>query len=300
MKRLIGLRKSIGYTLEYVAEQVGMTPDTIDQWETGQEKPSIQALRDLAVVYGVCVEDLLGTNPLKMERIATVLEYRAGGKKGTHDGYWGDLGLLLPGAEKSIWYPITSDTEAMVTLRLSVADEDDWLFVPTLRSRFLMLRPSAFRQIRLLHDDGDQPIDDWNMTWDCAGMPLETYRGLMEYVTDDPSFKETTSEKFRRMIETLVGVDENKERVEQTTLFTRVHDTAGKMFTYEAKEETLAQIALQYGPDSMPTIICLPDMHEPSHRYYPAGQICLIDAPLLSIMTGARKVRRPNARRLDA
>lgn len=65
----------------------------------------------------------------------------------------------------------------MVTFRLPLADEDDWLWVPTLRNRFLIMKPSAFRQIQLLHDDGDQPIDDWDITWDCDGLPLRPTEG---------------------------------------------------------------------------------------------------------------------------
>lgn len=122
----------------------------------------------------------------------------------------------------------------------------------------------------------------------------------MEYITDDPNFQQTTSETFRRRIEMPEGCDDDdREKFEHATLLTHVYDTIGKVFAYEAEELALWQLALYQGSEALPAIISLPDMHEPSYRYYAARQICLIDVPILSVMGGAAKERRMEAEGIE-
>lgn len=44
-----------------LAERIGTTQRTISYWENGQTQPDLSALVDLAQVFDVSVDDLLGT-----------------------------------------------------------------------------------------------------------------------------------------------------------------------------------------------------------------------------------------------
>ena len=56
---LYGLRKKAGLTQEQVGMLVGVSPKAVSKWENGRAKPTTNALRKLAQLYGVSVEKLL-------------------------------------------------------------------------------------------------------------------------------------------------------------------------------------------------------------------------------------------------
>lgn len=53
-------RKSQGLTLEELAEKIVSKPNTISGWETGLRRVNLDSLAEIAEVYGVRPEDLLG------------------------------------------------------------------------------------------------------------------------------------------------------------------------------------------------------------------------------------------------
>ena len=52
------MRKSRGYTQEYLASLVGAKQSTVAGWETGRSRPSMKRIISLASVYGVTVDDI--------------------------------------------------------------------------------------------------------------------------------------------------------------------------------------------------------------------------------------------------
>lgn len=58
------LRKSCGYSQEFVASHLNITRQTYSHYETGRITPPVNSLYNLAKLYGIAVEDL-------MERIVT-------------------------------------------------------------------------------------------------------------------------------------------------------------------------------------------------------------------------------------
>ena len=90
MKRLRELRESLRLTQEELAKSLNTTQQTIARWESGKSQPNISALKDLAVIFGTSVDDLL--------------EYSKSGKKmysathwligKEHDGLWGHDDVL--------------------------------------------------------------------------------------------------------------------------------------------------------------------------------------------------------------
>ena len=64
MKIIEKLRDARRYSAEQLGEMLKVSADTIIRWETGNLKPTIQNLKDLALIFGVSVEDLQGIHPL--------------------------------------------------------------------------------------------------------------------------------------------------------------------------------------------------------------------------------------------
>lgn len=58
--RLLSMRNKCGMTQRQVASYVGVTDKAVSKWETGTSKPTTNALRKLAELYGVSVDDMLG------------------------------------------------------------------------------------------------------------------------------------------------------------------------------------------------------------------------------------------------
>ena len=58
--RLLSMRNKCGMTQRQVASYFGVTDKAVSKWETGTSKPTTNALRKLAELYGVSVDDMLG------------------------------------------------------------------------------------------------------------------------------------------------------------------------------------------------------------------------------------------------
>lgn len=57
--RLLSMRNKCGMTQRQVASYVGVTDKAVSKWETGASKPTTNALRRLAELYGVSIDDML-------------------------------------------------------------------------------------------------------------------------------------------------------------------------------------------------------------------------------------------------
>ena len=57
---LKGLRKMVGLSQAQLAEKLGTTQKTVSHWETGYTEPSIAQLIDLANIFKVTLDDLVG------------------------------------------------------------------------------------------------------------------------------------------------------------------------------------------------------------------------------------------------
>lgn len=55
-------RENCGLTQKQVAVDLGISVQAVSYWETGERKPSYESLFQLADLYGVSLDDLLGRN----------------------------------------------------------------------------------------------------------------------------------------------------------------------------------------------------------------------------------------------
>jgi transcriptional regulator with XRE-family HTH domain len=68
-KRLSQLRKEKNWSLQYTANQLGIAKSTYAGYESGYRQPSLEALKELAVLFETSVDYLLGmTESCQSER----------------------------------------------------------------------------------------------------------------------------------------------------------------------------------------------------------------------------------------
>ena len=59
-KRIVAHRKRLGMTQDQLAEKMGITAQAVSKWENDQSCPDISALPELADIFGITVDALLG------------------------------------------------------------------------------------------------------------------------------------------------------------------------------------------------------------------------------------------------
>ena len=63
-ENILQFRKALGLSQEQLAEQVGVSRQSISKWETGQSSPELDKLVVLSRVFGISTDELLGnTHP---------------------------------------------------------------------------------------------------------------------------------------------------------------------------------------------------------------------------------------------
>ncbi|SFG88187.1 Helix-turn-helix [Desulfotomaculum arcticum] len=60
LKRLSELRKSKKWSLQYIADQLGIAKSTYAGYESGYREPSLEAMKKLANLFGTSVDYLVG------------------------------------------------------------------------------------------------------------------------------------------------------------------------------------------------------------------------------------------------
>ncbi len=61
--RISYYRRKLGLSQEELGERLGVSPQTIERWEAGEESPSVDRLARLRTIFGVSVDEILGLTP---------------------------------------------------------------------------------------------------------------------------------------------------------------------------------------------------------------------------------------------
>lgn len=325
MKRLKELRQSARYSQEHLAEMLDTTQQTIARWETGAVEPSLRKLRDLALIFGVSVDDLLGENPLAA-RPPTTAYHLLG--DGTTDGFWGHVGLLLDGRETTSWFPVTATTFAHLSDGLS--EGLDWIAFPTLANKIVACRPENLRNIAFLDEAADGPEGDWVQDHPYEGLPLETYRAfaklsdapfdkaqwahaadILERRDDEGALEPRDAETWQTMSERLASAVFEGEASEPflshvvqafvkgglhdpdayyaLLYHTQVHLAGGETHAFWAEGESLTALLsdIEHGDPSR--LIRLEQFGGGAENYFPAGRIAAVVMPLIEVMDAERE-----------
>lgn len=285
MTRIRELRKSHNYTQQQLAEMLKTTQQTIARWESGRAEPNLSALRDLAMIFGTSVDDLLGRNPLSKK--ITSNSYYVFNPDPHSDGFWGHVGLLLTGESKTKWFPITLSTAEELGAFLANADPGDWVLISTLKNRMLAVNPSLVRRIWLLDDACDEP-DDWSeeAKEDYDGLPMEFYRGLDAHFSSGEEDLETTaSETFRSIISDYVREKElDEESANKLLHYSTIYLSDGTQATYWAEPKDLYELVFNIDSETVPALIGIDSYGGGFESYYPSNKVALVEMPLLDLV----------------
>lgn len=293
MKRLKALRQSNNYTQQDLAERLKTTQQTIARWESGKAEPSMSALRDIALIFGTSVDDLLEINPFSDKITTTNYHNYRVDEDSLSDGFWGHLGLLLPGQTHTNWFPITQSTAeyASKTLR-NIETDEQWLWITTLNNRVLAINPTKTKRIWLLDDAYDAPGNDWHFDIkdDIEGNPLELYRGLSTYFSGTERDMEEFSEDFKKVLESFIkNNDFDEDSAFKYLHYTTIYMTDGYSTSYWANPEQLHELTFDIGLEAVPKIINIDAIHSDFESYYPSSNICVVAMPLIDIIDAAKE-----------
>lgn len=70
--RILQFRKALGLSQEQLAEQIGVSRQSISKWETGQSTPELDKLVALSKVFGISTDELLGNNVKNLGDVVSV------------------------------------------------------------------------------------------------------------------------------------------------------------------------------------------------------------------------------------
>lgn len=286
MNKIKKLREQLGLSQSRLAEMLETTQQTIGRWENGKAEPSIKSLRDLALIFGTSVDELLGDSLFSETIVSTHITHIFRNEPDV-DGFWGNLGILLRDMEKSIWFPITASE--VQRLRNCLSSDRGWLVASTLNNRLLIINMLNISKLWFVNDDADAPADDWDLSpEEYNGYPLEVYRGLYDYFYDD-NWAENTSKGFRETIEEIIS--ENQYGPDEVAIklhYTTVYQTNAAPFSFYADASHLNSI-FDAAEDGAPSeVIHIDAVDREFECFFASKNISLIDMPLLELMEEAK------------
>jgi transcriptional regulator with XRE-family HTH domain len=281
MKKLKELRVAANYTQEQLAEKLRVSQQTIARWESGKAEPSIKALRDIAVLFGTSVDDLL-----EMGRSKITTNHYLPDNARNQDGFWGHIGLMLPNEAKSAWFPITSGESRRVMQNLQ-GTESGWVTVSTLNNRVLAFNPSSFKKISLVDDNEDQISDDWDVTWDgYQGYSPEIYKALEMRLSDaysDEEFNTEYSDAIRETVDEIIKDNQLSDgRRESLVLHTHIHHTDGMTSSFIGEPNDLIQIS-ECAEDEVGNVFSIAESGCGRYFFFASSSVRLIDMPQTKI-----------------
>ena len=320
MKQLKKLRESSNYSQQDIATMLNTTQQTIARWEGGKAEPGLAALRDLALIFGTSVDDLLGISGGR--KIASTTHHIFA--KDERDGFWGHIGLRIDD-RPSIWFPVTAGTAQEVTSALvNVESTDAWISFETLANRFVAFRPTALRKVWLLDDDCDQIDGDWELDLPYQGLPLEMYRAfdrLYDHPIGETAWKEASAaipkegprgeptggdpEKWRAFVNKLADAFDGEaseafllsvaetyatERLyEEDRFFRYMHHTKirfadGAIDEFWAEPADLSAFAFELDLEEVPRMVRLAHLDLSAEPYYSTTRLAAVVMPLIDLM----------------
>ncbi|MCO6515077.1 MAG: helix-turn-helix transcriptional regulator [Snodgrassella sp.] len=284
MEKLKNLRKLYNYKQKDLAARLGVKSKDISDWELNKSQPELKILRDIAVIFGTSVYDLLNND------VVTITSWQPWNTDKRIDSFWGHIGILLYNSNVIKWYPVTSATANKVECDLHDDQPDTQtkiLAVETLNNRVLFINKSKIKKISLLGDSSDMP-KDWELPWDgYQGLGAEEYYNLIEeYFFNYEHFCENTSEKLQIIIDELI----KKNRITEDNVLELINDVY--IYFHDNTTETISIGDASALFDSimdiefeMSRFIHFED-HNGEIHFIPIENIGLIDTPLYLYKTG--------------
>lgn len=278
MDRIKQLREELCITQKRLADLLETTQQTIARWEKGHVEPNIKALKDMAVIFGTSVDTLLSETPL------TDVSHSKIAETSSQKAFWGHLGVAIPNAEHTQWYPISAHVKTRISHDLT--STRNWMAVTTLNNRVLVMNLENIVRVALLDDDADPPSGDWKLRADeHRGLPLEIYKGMDDYARERDCWDRETSEKFRESVKNSVqelnlGQEDLMDKLHKTTVYQSNGDASSIWFEPKDLQKLLTQAEL----GTVKKTIRMKDYGNSLENIFNPDLLSIIDMPLIDLI----------------
>lgn len=207
---------------------------------------------------------------------------------GEDEALWGYVGIRVPGAAKSTWYPLTLQQTERLVAQISKARSSGaspWVLATTLNNRALMVNAHAVLRIAVHDDTADAP-EDWEMGWDGEGFSQPIYGGLwQQYLSGwldgaPAALKADVADIIDRY-----GLDD--DAMHERLRVSRVHYRDGTMDTLAVDADLSWQAFSAAECGARPALVDLSARDRGLDVYVPADQLALVDMPLHLMLQAA-------------
>ena len=148
MNKLKDLRTRIGFTQKQVAQHLETTQQTVQRWESGHTEIPGSYLKDLSILLGSSIDELLGVDAKAKRRTD-------GFARARHEAPWGTLKVRFGFGERE--YPIDeheyADLVGEFHSAIDLARPDSWVQFTALDNRLVFINPAFVLDIELVTDD---------------------------------------------------------------------------------------------------------------------------------------------------
>lgn len=287
MIRLKKIRENRNWTQKSLAEAMHTTQQTIARWESGKAEPSIANLRDLAVLFGISIDSLIGSE--KVIKTSDLMTY--GEKKELKDGiefdgFWGHLGIRICGCEKSKWYPLTESEQEQANYGIQ---GKGWFYIETLNNKKLFINKKNIERFCLLDDACDRPDDDWDLEWhEYRTYSPEFFTALEKYEADE---KDEISESLKKEIQSTIEEEKlDYENIADLTMNITVRLRNGKKETfYPDSFEDYADYVFNLDSDNQDILDTIMLFCDSGDYYFNGDEVAVIEVPISKYQEGQKE-----------
>jgi transcriptional regulator with XRE-family HTH domain len=171
MHKLKDLRTRLRLTQKQLAEMLKTTQQTVARWESGQTEIPVAHLKDIAILFGRSVDELLGIGRGPHQRKAEALA------QADHEAPFGTLAVKFGFGVRE--YPIDEKEQGRLVdafRKFTLSENKDWMEFTALDNRLVYCKLGAVTELHFISDDAE-------------GTPFyvspETYRSLTAHTRQD-------------------------------------------------------------------------------------------------------------------
>ena len=151
------LRTARGLTQEELGSELGVSPQAVSKWESGTTLPDIQLLPELAVLFGVSIDELFSmTDESRMDRIENMISY----ERFMPENEFADAERFLKQKMHEDRHKARA-TLMLASLYVKKAEEYKDIAQPLAREA-LLLNPDKKLAHNTIFDSEGVPCHDWN------------------------------------------------------------------------------------------------------------------------------------------
>ena len=151
------LRTLRGLTQEELGSELGVSAQAVSKWESGTTLPDIQLLPELAVLFGVSIDELFSmTDESRMDRIENMISY----ERFMPQNEFADAERFLKQKMHEDRHKARA-TLMLASLYVKKAEEYNDIARPLAREA-LLLNPDKKMAHNMIFDSEGVPCHDWN------------------------------------------------------------------------------------------------------------------------------------------